>query len=567
MFVQSADSRSPGKLGMAVAGLIFAILCSSSAIWSADYRRFGSERDFGPSPDDYVTRYRPDRQDRFPELFPAEPSPSRSPSREPAPPVHVSPPQPTLNQKITQRYQDPRVIRVLTELTSQKGEGFFREVSQMIDTRHIEPTSYAERIDMGFEHLKIALNNSAFRQAAGINPTPQQVLSLQTQLDTMQRQVVVRDVNDAVMAARQVGQLSQRTVGLNPGAVCFEFVYASLDTLDKFSMFLPPERTGQVDVGLNDQLVGIGVEVETNPAGLRIVRAFAGGPAADATLRKGDLITAVDGRALRGLEFSRAVDLIAGPASSPVKLSLRRDNLIADITLIRRAVQINSVSEVRMLDQAPGVGYIKLDQFAESSAEEMDAALWKLYESGMESLVLDLRGNPGGYLTTAIELSDRFLPSGTIVSTHGRNADDNSRESANHAQTWKIPLVVLVDHGSASASEIFAAAIQENGRGLIVGETSYGKGTVQTLFPLLSVSAGLRLTTAKFYSPDGREMAGVGVSPDVTVRTGSADDDAAMLQAAVETTRDPRLQMMANRLNRPGRTGMRVIQVAATQSK
>jgi carboxyl-terminal processing protease len=181
----------------------------------------------------------------------------------------------------------------------------------------------------------------------------------------------------------------------------------------------------------------------------------------------------------------------------------------------------------------------------------------------MESLVIDLRGNPGGYLTTAIEVSDRFLPSGTIVSTRGRTSDDNMQETAKFAQTWKTPLVVLIDHQSASASEIFAAAIQENGRGLIVGETSYGKGTVQTLFPLHSATAGLRLTTAKFYSPDGREMAGEGVHPDIKVETGSNNEDAVMLQAALETARDPRLQTMADRLARPNnRTGLRTFQVS-----
>jgi carboxyl-terminal processing protease len=262
--------------------------------------------------------------------------------------------------------------------------------------------------------------------------------------------------------------------------------------------------------------------------------------------------------------MSQAVDLITGPSGTPVNLSLQRDHLVADITLIRQPVQLRSVSEVRMLDETSRVGYVKLDQFAESSAKELDTALWQLHQQGMESLVLDLRGNPGGFLTSAIEISNRFLPSGTIVSTRGRTPEDNSRETASFGQTWKTPLVVLIDRDSASASEIFAAAIQENGRGVIVGEKSYGKGTVQTLFPLRSVTGGVRLTTAKFYSPDGREMAGVGVTPDVRVRTGSSDDDAAMLQAATEAAKDPRLQAMANQMVRPGRTGLRVIQVAAT---
>jgi carboxyl-terminal processing protease len=352
---------------------------------------------------------------------------------------------------------------------------------------------------------------------------------------------------------------------VNPGAVCFEFVYASLDTLDKFSMFLAPEKSGEVSIGLDQKLVGIGVEVEADPSGLKILKAFPGGPAAQATLKKGDLITAVNGRSLQGVDLARSVELITGPAGSPVKLGLRREDKVAELTLVRRSVEVASVSEVRMLDDASHVGYIRLDQFAESSTKELDAALWKLHNAGMETLVLDLRGNPGGYLTTAIEISDRFLPSGTIVSTRGRNAEDNSQETAQFAQTWKTPLVVLIDHQSASASEIFAAAIQENGRGLIVGETSYGKGTVQTLFPLKSVTAGLRLTTAKFYSPDGREMAGAGVTPDIKVRTGTTDDDAAMLQAGLNTARDPQLQTMADRLGRPNRTGLRTFQVSSTR--
>jgi carboxyl-terminal processing protease len=172
----------------------------------------------------------------------------------------------------------------------------------------------------------------------------------------------------------------------------------------------------------------------------------------------------------------------------------------------------------------------------------------------MKSLILDLRGNPGGLLTAAISISDRFLPEGTIVSTKGRTPSDNSREQATYSQTWKVPLVVLIDRNSASASEILAAAIQENGRGIIVGERSYGKGTVQTLFPLQTAPAGLRLTTAKFYSPEGREMAGVGVIPDLEADTTIGDDaqNDPAIAAAVKLTADPRLKDMAMRFIKTG---------------
>ena len=187
-----------------------------------------------------------------------------------------------------------------------------------------------------------------------------------------------------------------------------------------------------------------------------------------------------------------------------------------------------------MIDSANKVGYMKLDQFTQSSSADMDKALWKLYRQGMKSLVLDLRGNPGGLLTSAIDLSNKFLPCGTIVSTRGRTVADNTKESATRQKTWKLPLVVLVDGNSASASEILAAAIQENDRGTVVGRRSYGKGTVQTQFPMRSMSASIRLTTARFYSPDDRQMAGAGVTPDVLVEKSDAEGADADLAKAIE---------------------------------
>ena len=182
---------------------------------------------------------------------------------------------------------------------------------------------------------------------------------------------------------------------------------------------------------------------------------------------------------------------------------MRRDERVAEVKLVRRRVEVHSVSEVKMLEN--GVGYIKLEKFAQNSSEECDKALWDLYRQGMKSVVVDVRGNPGGLLTTAIQMSNKFVPSGTIVSTRGRDATDNTVEYAHRDRTWKLPLVVLVDENSASASEIFAAAVQENGRGVIVGRKTYGKGTVQTHFPLQTIPGVLRLTTAQFFSPTGRD--------------------------------------------------------------
>lgn len=460
-------------------------------------------------------------------------------------------PVPTAREKIERRYTDARTIRLLNQLTAQSAQSLFIEVAQMIDARHIQPSSYAQRVDSALEHLLLALNSSAFLQAARVQTDDRGMNQLQDTLEQLRQRVSVRDLNDAVAVLNHVQKVFEQTVSVQPGAVGLEFVHAELDTLDQFSMLIPPEKTGGPSVGLKESVVGIGVEVEAHDQGLKVLKVLPGGPAAEVAMKRGDVLTAVDGFSMQGLELNCAVDHILGQPGTPVRLNLVRDGRRGDVTLVRRKIAIQSVV-ARMEDETNKVGYIKLEQFTDASVKDLDQALMSLHQQGMESLILDLRGNPGGLLTAAVSISDRFLPSGTIVQTKGRTSADNSKEEAKYAQTWKMPLVVLIDRNSASASEILAAAIQENGRGVIVGERSYGKGTVQTLFPLQSASAGLRLTTAKFYSPDGREMSGAGVTPDVKVNPtvgNDATDDAAIARA-LRLANDPRLKDMAQRFSR-----------------
>ena len=476
----------------------------------------------------------------------SQPGRDVEPDRKPAP-------VPTAREKIERRYTDPRTVRLLNQLTAQSAQSLFVEVAQLIDARHIHPTTYAQRIDDAFAHLMLALDSSAFQQASRLQVDDRGMEQLQTALAQMRQRVAVSDLNDAVSVLNRVQQLFDQTVRVQPGTVGLEFVHAELDTLDQFSMLIPPEKAGGPNVGMKDSVVGIGVEVEAHAQGLKLLKVLPGGPASEVSLKRGDVLTGVDGHSIQGLELNQAVDYILGQPGTPLRLNLVRDGRRGDVTLVRRKIAIHSVV-ARMEDDKNKVGYLKLDQFGEASVRELDEGLMSLHKQGMESLILDLRGNPGGLLTAAISISDRFLPSGTIVSTKGRTAADNTKETAQYAQTWKVPMVVLIDRNSASASEILAAAIQENGRGVIVGERSYGKGTVQTLFPLQSAPAGLRLTTAKFYSPDGREMSGAGVTPDVKVSAtvgNDATDDAAIARALRLTT-DPKLMEMSRRFIRTG---------------
>ena len=451
--------------------------------------------------------------------------------------------------RLTQRYGNPLVERFVRNVSAERAMNLFVESSRLIDTRHLQPSSYETRIKQALGNLRQAVENPAFLQANRLSPSRHEVNAFRNSLDRLILSQPVRTSRDALNILYKTVEIARQHVGMRPTAVVLEFVYGSLESLDKYSTFVPQENSRQPSVNLDDHVVGIGVEIKPHDSGILVVKTLRGGPAAEAGLRGGDVVVSVNGRKLEGRNLNYAADLITGPAGSQVFLGVHRNGrAISPMTLTRRRVTIYSVSEIRMLDDEAKVGYLKLDKFAKSSSDEMDRALWDLYRRGMKSLIIDLRGNPGGLLTTAIELSDKFLPCGAIVSTRGRTKADQSAERATYEQTWKVPLVVLVDQNSASASEIFAAAIQENQRGVIVGRRSYGKGTVQTHFPLQSVSGNLRLTTARFYSPNGRVMAGNGVEPDVQVDESTSNDSAHIdrdIKTAVAVAKSQRLRDFA----------------------
>jgi carboxyl-terminal processing protease len=451
----------------------------------------------------------PNLQDQLPRLAP------RKPKQDPAP---------TAGELITRRYNDPAVVTFISQLNAQQGLQMYAEVLDLIQTRHLEPSQPSVLVQRGMTNLVAALQSPQFAQSTRIAVNPQQVAVFQQSLSAMLAQSQITTNQQAVAAAQWTMQAAQQTVGLAPSVVAVEFLYGAVESLDRFSAFVPPETARMTNQQLGEAVVGIGVQIEVAPnAGMKVVKVLPAGPALQSGLQKGDVIVAVNNQPLAGRSLDAATQLITGAEGTSAVLTVQRNGMQANFTIQRRKVQVQSVTDVQFVDASSKIGYLKLDTFAANSAKEMEAALWQLHQQGMQGLVLDLRGDPGGLLTTSIETADMFLPSGTIVSTRGRNTQDNSTEVAKEDKTWKVPMVVLIDEHSASASEIFAAAIQENGRGLIVGRHSYGKGTVQTLFPLNTLSAGVRLTTARFYSPSGKPMAGEGVEPDVYVAQSETD--------------------------------------------
>lgn len=451
-----------------------------------------------------------------------------------------------LNERLTARYQNPTTVRTIRSLSSDQAIRLFREVSAQTDSRHLEPSSYDLRVRRALRNLALALDNQTATQALGISQQSFQVDGFRNSMARLWDDMSVRSRSDAEQVMQTVMQYAQQVQGITPGMVAYEFSNATVDTLDKFSALEPAEPSRGPSAALESEMVGIGIEVKLHDDGLLLVRALRGGPAAEAGLKSGDVITAINRRDIAGMAMAQSVDLIKGQSGSRIQLQFERNGRRNQtVTLTRRRFRVWTVNDVRMVSGSD-VGYLNLSQFAQSSTQEIDSALKQLHRQGMKSLVLDLRGNPGGLLTTCVEITNRFLPCGTIVSTKGRLSGDNMHESATFNRTWDTPLVVLVDGDSASASEILAAAIQDNERGVVVGEKSYGKGTVQTHFPLQSINGNLRLTTARFYSPSGRAMSGSGVTPDVRIRDedGVANGDR-VLNEAIRIAQSRQVKEMA----------------------
>jgi carboxyl-terminal processing protease len=261
-----------------------------------------------------------------------------------------------------------------------------------------------------------------------------------------------------------------------------------------------------------------------------------GQPAEKAGVRSGDIVLKVDGKDITGLDVNDAVLLIRGPKGTQVVLTIKREDepKLIDIPVVRDRIAIPSVAEARTLEKegAPDVGYVQLTVFAEETKGEMDAALDELRAKGAKAIVLDLRNNPGGYLETAIQVASEFLDHGVVVMQEDGRGVRRSESAHSDGHATALPLVVLINKGSASASEIVAGAIRDNKRGVLVGETSFGKGSVQNVHSL-SDDSQLRVTVAAWLTPDGSHIHKKGIPPDIEV--GRTSDD-------VKAGRDPQLE-------------------------
>ena len=290
-----------------------------------------------------------------------------------------------------------------------------------------------------------------------------------------------------------------------------------LQSLDPYSGYMSPKTFDEMQTDTSGKFGGLGIEVTMEAGVVKVISPIDDTPASRAGIKAGDYIVKIENTQVQGKSLSEAVDLMRGPVGSSIELTVRRSGekkaLIFNVT--REIIEVKSV-KVDLLKK--NIGYLRLTSFNENSAEQIEKEIKKLENKNeLKAYILDLRNNPGGLLSQAIKISDFFLEDGEIVSTKGRRSSENRKWFAKKGDiTDGKTLIVLINYGSASASEIVAGALKDHKRAILLGANSYGKGSVQSIIPLKNKGA-IRLTVAKYYLPSGKSISEVGVSPDIEI--------------------------------------------------
>lgn len=424
-----------------------------------------------------------------------------------------------LRVDVARRLRDVSYLSLLDSAGTAQAADILNEALLKVQVHYVEPVSWNDLVRLTLRETAYSLTDGHFWVRNGRNFPADKWPAVVNQWEQLATARVPTDRFRANMVFAEAARLAESKTGLPAGTILLEFVCTLSHLLDIYSCYLTPQQLKEILSQIEGNFVGLGVELKGEDGALTILRVIPGSPAEAAGLRPGDRIVAVGDQTVSGLPPETAADMLQGPEGSLVRVTVVSPGQAPRELWVRRAqVDVPSIEGVRLVDAAAGVGYLRITAFQKTTPKELDSALWTLYYQGMRSLIVDLRGNPGGLLASAVESADRFLERGVIVYTRGRNVIEDCTYVAHEAGTWRVPLVVLIDGQSASAAEIFAAAIRDHRRGTLVGTPSYGKGSVQGIFPLTAQRGGLRLTTSRFYSPAGHPFTLEGVVPDVLLR-------------------------------------------------
>ncbi|MDR2438101.1 MAG: S41 family peptidase [Planctomycetaceae bacterium] len=424
---------------------------------------------------------------------------------------------------VGRRFHDSSYLDIIYKSGFIDTLNFYEEIISRIQKDYVDVPNWDHLFRHGVQDINIALSDSGFRTRANLKTAPEKIDAFSEILQKTADGWVIRNREDLKNGILRLTEMAQQQIGLNPTTMLMEFICGVVNSLDRYTAYLTPNQLSDQFSLISGNLVGLGVELRSDRESLLIVRVIQGSPAQENGLKDGDRILSVDGISTKGRDTDSAADLLQGTEGTVVRLVVKSGFKPArEVQITRRQIEVPSVEDVRMLNDF--LGYIKLTGFQSKTGEEMKSALINLDRQGMRCLVLDMRRNPGGLLQIGIEVANMFLDNGVIVRTRGRQNNSDFAYIATPENTWNVPLIVLIDEESASASEIVAGAIRDHKRGIIIGKRSYGKGTIQQILPINSAASnhtkvGLKLTVEKFYSPLGWSYSGVGVSPDIVVET------------------------------------------------
>ncbi|MEA1950710.1 MAG: S41 family peptidase [Planctomycetota bacterium] len=454
-----------------------------------------------------------------------------------------------MHYDLRRRYGDTSFCGAINRLTFEQALDLYTEVLLKVQTHYVDTPHWKELIERGGNSFDVALSEQAFIARHTPHAEQDTIDDFRHELRRELGPMVIGNYTDAREAVALAAGMAHRRLGIRPTSVVLEYLCGATNSLDVYSAYLTPDQLAEVYSQIEGNFVGLGIELRMDNDELVIVRVISGSPAQKAGIRDGDRIVAVDGQPVADMSTDEAANLLQGKVDTTVRLALAaRQGAVRSVSVRRERVEVPSVDQVKIVDREKGIGYLRLTCFQKTTCKDLDDALWKLYRQGMRGgLVIDLRGNPGGLLVTSVEAVDRFVERGVIVSTRGRDVREGFTYSAHVPGTWRVPLAVMIDKDSASAAEIFAGAIRDHNRGTIVGAKSYGKGSVQGIFPLHGSQSGMRLTTAKFFSPNGRPYSLVGVKPDIQVHTVAKPIDES---GTTDNQHDPVLAAAVNALKR-----------------
>ncbi|MDR1385228.1 MAG: S41 family peptidase [Planctomycetaceae bacterium] len=435
---------------------------------------------------------------------------------------------------LIRRYSDASFDMLLRQLTYEDSLTLYDEVITKIQMAHVDPPYWNEMFEHGLRDFEVALATPVFVQRN--IPKNIDTARMHSLSQMIVKKALTWDIQNARMLRYGVVTIAkscQQEIGINPTVVILEFLSGITNALDPYTEFMTLNQYNDTNCMISGNFVGLGVELKADRESLYINRVIPGSPAEKSGLKSFERILYVDGKATEGLPLETASNLLQGEAGTSTILIVQASNSQPrEIRIYREHLKIPSVENVHILNEYAkemNIGYFKLTGFQQNTVQEMVVALQLLQQQGMQFLIIDLRDNAGGVFRESINAANLFLRDGTIVRTISRTAPEPEMVYSVTPKNfvWDMPLIVLINKNSASASEIFAGAIRDNKRGLIIGQPSFGKDTVQAVVALYGNKseipiAGLKLSIETFYSPSGAPFGGIGVQPDIFVANNAA---------------------------------------------